>query len=500
LETRSGSDEERREVLSRKEDQFLDFKSKHIAPSKLQTHFVALANTDGGEIFVGIEDESRPASTRVNGFSKPEDANDVLHHLLERTSPMVPDVEVEFIDFGSLGLVLHVDVPKSPKVHYTSLNECYVRVNASTRRITGDKIAQLGYAKGAYSFERAVIDDLDGDDLIDGEKIALYLERIGSRQHPRTFLMKQKVVKEIQGQNRPTVAGVLLFDEEPQASLDTKCAIKVYRLQTTESKYKREYLESDPITIEGELESQINQVLKVVEQTLAGVTYKQDGALVKLRYPVEALKEILVNAVIHRDYSLNDDIHVKIYDNRIEVQSPGKFPGFVTVQNFLQERYSRNPVIVRLLHKLPNPPNKDIGEGLDTAFNEMRKAGLVDPVLEEVENSVVVTMKHQAIASLEDMALEYAGSHDFVTNKDVREMSGDVSEQKVKTALQKLRKEGLITPEDPNVHPFKFRYRITEKGRNALAIKEQQENSASGSVSIQVPADPRPVAGSVALR
>ncbi len=365
-------------------------------------------------------------------------------------------------------------------MHYTSSAECYVRVNASTRRIMGDRITQLGYAKGAFSYERSIVEDLDGSDLVNGPKIASYLQRIGSAQRPKQFLMKQKVVKEIEGQYRPTVAGVLLFDEEPQASLDTKCAIKVYRLQTTQSKYKREYLESDPITIEGELEDQINQVLKVVEQTLAGVTYKQDGALVKLRYPVEALKEILVNAVIHRDYSLNDDIHVKIYDNRIEIQSPGKFPGFVTVQNFLQERYSRNPVVVRLLYKLPNPPNKDIGEGLDTAFNEMRKAGLVDPVLEEVENSVVVTMKHQAIASLEDMALEFAGSREFVTNKDVREMSGDVSEQKVKTALQKLRKEGLIVPEDPTVHPFKFRYKITDAGRDALALKEQQEHSVNG--------------------
>jgi ATP-dependent DNA helicase RecG len=276
LDTRPGTDEERREILSRKEDQFLDFKSKRIAPGKLQAHFVALANTDGGEVFVGIEDESVPASKRIDGYSKPEEANDVLHHFLERTSPRVPDVEVEFIDFGLVGLVLHIDVPKSPKVHYTSSNECFVRVNASTRRIAGDKITQLGYAKGAYSYERAVIEDLDAHDLIDGEKIALYLQRIGSQQHPKTFLMKQKVVKEIQGRYRPTVAGVLLFDEEPQASLDTKCAIKVYRLQTTQSKYKREYLEADPITIEGELESQINQVLKVVEQTLAG-GYVQAG-------------------------------------------------------------------------------------------------------------------------------------------------------------------------------------------------------------------------------
>ena len=69
-------------------------------------------------------------------------------------------------------------------------------------------------------------------------------------------------------------------------------------------------------------------------------------------------------------YSLNDDIHVKIYDNRIEVISPGKLPRYMTVGNIYDERFSRNPNLVRLLQNLPDPVNHDIGEGLDTARNE----------------------------------------------------------------------------------------------------------------------------------
>ncbi|MCZ4092633.1 ATP-binding protein [Sinorhizobium psoraleae] len=119
------------------------------------------------------------------------------------------------------------------------------------------------------------------------------------------------------------------------------------------------------------------------------------GKLVKLQYPSEALKEILVNAVIHRDYSLNDDIHVRIFDNRIEVQSPGKLPGYMKIENLYEERFSRNPNVVRMLHNLPNPVNHDIGEGLDTAKNELKKAGLVDPIFQEKENAFLVIVKHQ---------------------------------------------------------------------------------------------------------
>jgi ATP-dependent DNA helicase RecG len=83
-----------------------------------------------------------------------------------------------------------------------------------------------------------------------------------------------------------------------------------------------------------------------------------------VRYPPETLHEIITNAVLHRDYSIADDIHIRVFDNRVEVQSPGRLPAHVTPDNILDERFSRNGTIVRLVNKFPNPPNKDVGEGL----------------------------------------------------------------------------------------------------------------------------------------
>jgi ATP-dependent DNA helicase RecG len=248
------------------------------------------------------------------------------------------------------------------------------------------------------------------------------LIRINSKLDKQGFLYKQKLLNKENGVFSPNVGCILLFDEEPQATLDTRCSIKVYRLRTTEKSYKREYLEDMPVTIEGPVEMQINKCIDAVQDYLKDASYIDGIKTVKLQYPAEALKEILVNAVIHRDYSLNDDIHVKIFDNRIEVQSPGKLPGYITVENILDERFSRNPNIVRLLHKLPDPVNHDIGEGLNTAFNEMKKAGLVPPKIEELDNAVLVTIKHQRLASLEDIIMDYLSDHDFITNKVVREL------------------------------------------------------------------------------
>ncbi|MBH8604886.1 hypothetical protein [Thermoactinomyces sp. CICC 10522] len=116
-----------------------------------------------------------------------------------------------------------------------------------------------------------------------------------------------------------------------------------------------------------------------------------------------------------------------------------------------------------MLHNLPDPVNYDIGEGLNTAKNAMMKAGLVAPEIEELENSVVVTLKHQKLASIEDQIMEYLENHSFVTNKIIRNLTGENSENKVKRAFQRLRKQGKIEPLDPNANAFNFKYRKVSK-------------------------------------
>ncbi|NJK32249.1 MAG: transcriptional regulator [Deltaproteobacteria bacterium] len=463
----------KREILSLKESQFCDFKDKTIKPAKLQQTFVGFANADGGEIFLGVKDPKLPAHTRIDGFDDPEFANEHINLLLSGTKPAVEGVEIEAIDFSENGVVYHIIIPKSDRVHYTSDDECYQRVNASTVKIKGDRIAQLGYAKGSYSYERVVVSHVGLLEFAASPHLTDYLQRIGSQQSPMHFLRKNRfAAKGEDGQEHPTVGAILLFDEEPQATLDTRCAIKVYRLQTTDSEYKREHLKEPPSTIEGPIERQIVAALDQVSKLLSKATVNVGGRIRPAKYPAEAIKEVLVNAVLHRDYSLNDDIHVRIYDNRIEIQSPGRLPGYITIKNILEERYARNSNIVRAIHKLPNPPNLDIGEGLNTAYNLLREAGLVEPTIQELDNAVLVTISHKRIASLEEQALEHLATEDTITNRQLRDLSGEDSENKVKKALQKLRKEEIIEVEDPDTSVFQYRYKLTEKGRKRIRQNE----------------------------
>jgi ATP-dependent DNA helicase RecG len=112
-----------------------------------------------------------------------------------------------------------------------------------------------------------------------------------------------------------------------------------------------------------------------------------------------------------------DDVHVRIFENRIEIESPGRLPGHVTVQNILEERFARDGQLVRLVNKFPDPPNKDVGEGLNTAFEAMRKLSLKEPTIEEKPNAVVVTIRHERIASPEVLILEYLEKYEQITNR-----------------------------------------------------------------------------------
>ncbi|MFJ4066796.1 ATP-binding protein [Pseudomonas sp. NPDC089996] len=453
------SQEEIVSLLVLDEDHFNDVKSKRIAPAKLQETLVAFANSDGGDLYVGIEDKAEKGE-RIVGFQEPEEANGIIATLLESTVPAVENLGWEFLDTNGRGLILHFSIPKSPKVHYTAAGDCFIRVNAQKLKIKGEKVTQLGYSKGAELYERKAVEDVDVDEVAESEKLAVYMGQVKSSLEPKVFLQKQRLLTKKGVDKFPNVGCVLIFDDNPQATLQTRCAVKVYRLRTTDTEYKREHLAEMPVTVNGSVDEVIAGTIAKVAEYIDGASFMDGQKVVKLSYPAEALKEILVNAVLHRDYSLNDDIHVRIFDNRIEIQSPGRLPGYMTVDNIYDDRFSRNPNLVRMLHNLPNPVNHDIGEGLDTAYNELKKAGLVPPFFEESNNAFVVTIRHQRIASVIEVIEKYFEENPggVINNKLIRQLSGEDDMQKVKKALQSLRKIGKIKVVDEAANAFNVTY------------------------------------------
>jgi ATP-dependent DNA helicase RecG len=235
---------------------------------------------------------------------------------------------------------------------------------------------RLEYCKGLISFESECV-NCDCTEITNSEVTLSFILDVVPSVEPEPWLKKQRLIQN----GKPTVAGVVLFSEEPQAILPKRCGIKVYRYKTSELVGTREVLAFDPITVEGCAYKQIREAIKLTTGIVESITILSSDGFLEVEYPSEAIHEIVTNAVLHRDYSIADDIHIRIFDNRIEVESPGKLPAHITVKNILDERFARNGSLVRIINKFPNPPNKDVGEGLNTAFDAMRKLSLKDPVI-----------------------------------------------------------------------------------------------------------------------
>lgn len=298
----------------------------------------------------------------------------------------------------------------------------------------------MKFDKGITSFEDTSV-NVDADVVTNSKTAIEFILNVVPSAEPEDWLKKQNLITK---ENKPVAAAVLLFADEPQASLPKRSAIKIYRYTTKADEGKRDQLAFDPITIEGSLYSQINSAVARTKALIEDIKTLTPDGLEPVAYPHETLHEIITNAVLHRDYSIASDIHVQIFDNRIEVESPGRLPGHVTTENYLREQFSRNPKLVRLINKFPNPPNKDIGEGLNTAFEAMRRLRLKEPEILEGDHSVVVHIRHTPLASPQDMVMDYLKDREEITNRIARELTGIVSENVMKDVFLSLNKRDLL--------------------------------------------------------
>jgi len=421
-------------LLSEMESQRLDFKSKRIDPAKLSRSLVAFANSDGGEIYVGIENDKN-----WDGFGQPEEAN-AIADIISNIFPLGDFVKPIFIGCdGYQGLVLKLEIARTPDVKRDTKGDVYVRFGAQNL-VKRDlaSIRQLEYAKGVFSYEDVSVKS-SLDDLENSKAIIEFALNIVPHPKPKDWLRKQKLVVEEQA----TVAGAMLFLDEPQVYLP-KSGIKIYRYRTIHTEGTRDTLAFDPVTIEGNAYALIGQAVQETIERTQDIPRLVKGGLEGILYPKEAIHEIITNAVIHRDYSINDETHVRIFDNRIEIFSPGKLPGYVTADNILKERLARNPKTVRILNKFKNAPNKDIGEGLNTAFEKMRELKLKDPVIAETEYGVTVSLFHELLASPEQLVKEYLDTNPEINNGKAREICREGSENKIKRMFERMMAAGII--------------------------------------------------------
>lgn len=368
------------------EDQWFDRKSARVEPRALGDALIALANAEGGVVAIGIADG------RVEGTDAYEKRrNDLMQAHLDFAVPPVR-AQARLVDCvdasGSPNHLLVIDVaPSDRTVHSNNRDEVLLRVGDENRRLSFAQRRELSYDRGQESFEAQILDGASMDD-VDDALVEEYRDALEAPDSERVL-----EARGLLSQGHLTIAGMLLFGEHPQASLP-EALVRILRYRGTHrGSGARQQLVLDT-RIEGPIPKMLRQARLVIREhqpvrrALGRSGVFEDMPLV----PEDAWLEGLVNAVVHRSYSMGGDhIRVELFDDRIEISSPGRFPGIVDLSTpFDAPRFARNPRIARVAADLRF--GQELGEGIRRIYEEMRMAGLGDPVYRQTAASVRLTL------------------------------------------------------------------------------------------------------------
>lgn len=439
-------------ILTDEEGQTFECKRVLKKPSDVLPTICAFANADGGLFVYGVADKKQlSGKARLIGVSEESNNCDELLKLISTNFvPPLPQVDHLYVDVfnpkGGQDKILLIFITSSKAVHSLTSGETYFRRGSQNNRLTHEQAMRLQYEKGTITFESELAEKVTLK-MFDQRGMEEFMRHNKSEEKDvLKFFVKNGLAEEKESNLYLNNAAVLLFAENPSIALKRKCGITIThyfgtrRVASANPNFRR-----PPFTIEGPLLKQIEEAYKYVSEN--ALPMKLEGATFKrLKIPEFVVQEAVTNAVIHRDYSIQDNIHVRIFDDRIEVESPGWFPGFVTPETILDGRFARNPIIERTLKKMPSPPNLDIGEGVDRMFREMQKKNLYYPVYlprDYTPHSVCVILLNEEKVSYWDMVEKFLTENPSISNKQFCEISG-LDTLKASEFLKKWTKQQLL--------------------------------------------------------
>lgn len=369
-----------------REDQWFERKSIRIEPRDLADSLIGMANADGGIVVVGLWDG------RVEGVDRYRTKlNEIMQAGIDHCEPPVRVQQrlIECIDErDAVDHLLVIDVQPSETVHANKRDNVYLRVGDANRRLTFRQRQELLYDKGHACYEAQPLAAAGMDDL-DMRLVEEYADAVGAPDPIRLLQARELATSDVL-----TIAGCLLFANYPQGFLpETFVRVLRYRGSERGTGSRQQLLED--VRVEGPIPSLLRQAQQAIErlQPIRRALVTATGRFGEVPLvPPDAWLEGLVNAVVHRSYSIaGDHIRVEIFDDRIEVWSPGRFPGLVDLSDPLETtRFARNPRIARVCADLMF--GQELGEGIRRMFEEMRQAGLNDPIYRQASGGVSLTL------------------------------------------------------------------------------------------------------------
>lgn len=340
-------------LVNNPENKYFDRKSAQIKLADLAPIVSSFANAEGGTIVLGISDKTR----RLEGIDSFGEVKIASFEAVckEQCHPM-PDHTTEFLpimnDSGKEDrlLLIHIQ-PSFDTVVFTNKDEAYLRVADKSIEMKGEDLRNLEYAKGVRHYEEELNKEAEIEDL-DETLVEEFKKKIGAEglDTERVFRARN-LMYDRKGKSYLTNAALLLFAKDA-LRFHPNCRIRFVRYNGTEKKVGAEYNVIKDKSFDEPLLKLIPTVNEFIATQLRDITKLSPDARFETQpeYPTFAWEECIANSVAHRIWSLRGaHILVEMYDDRLEITSPGKLPNNITVDNICDFRYSRNPIICRVL-------------------------------------------------------------------------------------------------------------------------------------------------------
>lgn len=443
-------------LLKRPEGKTLEYKRELSSPDGALRTIVAFANTAGGILLIGVEDGTR----NVRGVRQPLDLEERLASLIsDNISPrLMPDLEI--LPWRKTHVVAVQVHPSSTRPHHFNRegpeNGVYVRVGSTNRRADRELLQELRRFGRGEAFDEQAMPDLDSEAL---DFRAASESFAPDRRLKREDLETLRLVTRHQGRKVPTIGGMLLYGKSRERYFPDAW-IQTARFRGTD---RSEIVDRAEVRLH--LTHAIEAAIAFVQKhALHGATIGAVRRKERWNLPPAAVREAVVNAVAHADYAQRGaPIRISIYDDRLEIESPGLLPFGLTVDD-LQRGISklRNRVIGRVLHDLG--VMEHWGSGIQRMTAACRDAGLAAPVLEEIGIRFRVTMgtmkSRMATMDATDQAIlgALSGEDGRMTSEIAAKIG--LTPRATRTRLARLVGRGLVReigtgPQDPKRRYFR---------------------------------------------
>lgn len=376
----------------------------------------AMANADGGELLVGMEDDGT-----VTGVPHPEGKTAMMLKAPGDRNYVQPPLrfQAEIVRTEEGLALLHFRVEWSPEVHRLADGRYVLRVNDANMPFPAEEIAALKTTKGQGLYERSYPPGASLDD-VDLELVAALAPKLSSGGSPTAILEHYRLVENRNGRPVPCLACLLLFGKDP-LRWHPRCGIDFIRWEGTERKHGAELNIVKRVRVEHPLAVLPERAFEAVQPHIRERQRLQDLFFTeKLEYPTFVWQEAVINAIGHRDYSIHGaPIEVWMFDDHLEIRSPGLPPSPVTVEALNRKEHihvSRNPLLVRVLAGLGYM--RDAGEGIPRMFTEMEEEGFYPPRFGDVGRVFFqVALRNQPVYGRATM--------DWLRRFDDQQLTGD---------------------------------------------------------------------------